>query len=101
MRSNYAYSRSELDKEARRIAAEEIDKVYDKWSQDCAYHALAVCYAVLHREFGFGAARLKRLTKSINAELLVMEHGALGKEYKESDIREWLLSIGIDFEKER
>ena len=100
MRANYAYSRSELDKEARRIAQEEIDKAYDKWAQSCCYHALAVCYAVLHREFGFGAERLQRLTRGIDAELSLMEHGVLGKEYKESDIRAWLKSIGIEFEKE-
>ena len=99
MRSNYTRSKKEVEREAVRAAKAEIDKVYDTWAQQCCYHALAVCYAVLHREFGFGAERLKKLTRGIDAELSLMEHGVLGRKYEESDIRKWLLSIGIDFGK--
>ena len=98
MRSNYTRSKKEVEREDVKAAKAEIDKVYDMWAQQCCYHALAVCYAVLHREFGFGAERLQRLTRGIDAELMLMEHGVLGKTYQESDIRKWLKSIGIEFE---
>ena len=101
MKSNYTRSKTEVEREARKAAKAEIDKVYDEWAQSCCYHALAVCFAILHREFGFGAERLKRLRRSIDAELSLMEHGVLGRKYAESDIRKWLLSIGIDFEDDK
>ena len=100
MRSNYTKNRGDVQREAVKAAKAEIDRVYDMWAQKCCYHALAVCYAVLHREFGFGAERLQRLTRGIDAELSLMEHGVLGRQYDESDIKDWLLSIGIEFEKE-
>lgn len=100
MRSNYTKNRGDVQREAVRAAKAEIDKVYDTWAQKCCYHALAVCFAVLHREYGFGAERLKRLRDGIEAELMLMEHGVLGRTYQESDIRKWLKSIGIEFEKE-
>lgn len=99
MRSNYTRSKGDVQREAVRAAKAEIDRCYDTWAQQCCYHALAVCYAVLHREFGFGAERLQRLTRGIDAELSLMEHGVLGRKYAESDIRAWLKSIGIEFEK--
>lgn len=101
MKSHYITGRTEFDREARKVARQEIDKVYDAWAQKCCYHALAVCFAVLHRDYGFGAERLKRLRNGIDSELKLMESGFLGRKYDESDIRKWLLSIGIDFEKER
>lgn len=99
MKSRYIASTTESEKLARKVAQEEIDKCYDKWAQQCCYHALAVAFAVLHRDFGFGAERLKKLKRGIESELAIMEHGFLGKQYSESDIREWLLSIGIDLER--
>ena len=93
-------SKSEFERESRKVAKEEIEKTWDDWSQKCTYHGLAICFAVLHKEFGFGADRLKRLHNGVLSELHLLEHGFLGKKYDESDIRKWLLSIGIDFEKE-
>lgn len=99
MKSRYIASTTESEKLARKVAQEEIDKCYDKWAQECAYHGLAVCFAVLHRDFGFGAERLQKLRRGIQSELDLMEHGVLGKTYAESDIRKWLQSIGIEFER--
>lgn len=87
----------------RRIVQDEATKqttqIYEKAMKDAVYQNMAVVFCVLHREYGFGGERLRKLKNSVEAEYMAMKLGVLGKKYDTDDCRDFLKEkYGIDFE---
>lgn len=74
------------------------DELYAQFAHGIAYQTLATAFWVLHRDFGFGAERLKRLKDGIEDEFNLMEIGVFGKEYTTAEPVKWCKDHGIDFE---
>ena len=54
---------------------------------------------VLHREFGFGGERLRKLKDLTESEYMAMKTGVLGKPYSTNDCVKFLKeNYGIDFD---
>lgn len=80
----------------------ELDKVYDElysqFASSLQRDVLAVCFYILHRDFGYGEVRLNRFKTAIENEFEVMGQGVIGKEYNTSDILEMLKDLGVDLD---
>lgn len=104
MKSHYGpYSKSEIERRAKQIAREELNKIrdelYEMVEKDCVYQAIAVTMYELHKLYGFGPKRLKRLKNAIEDEYVLMMQKPLGKDYNPKDVMEWLKEhYQIDFE---
>lgn len=86
----------------RRIVQDEATKqttqIYDKAMKDAVYQNMAVVFCVLHREYGFGGERLRKLKNSVEAEYMAMKLGVLGKTYDTDDCVKFLKeNYNIDF----
>ena len=93
-----AQIRRVVQEEAKRQATE----IYDMAMQDSVYQAFAVMMCVLHREFGFGGERLRRLKDLTEDEFMSMKTGVLGKPYSTNDCVRFLKQqYGIDFSESR
>lgn len=91
--------------EIRKQVKKEFDRlkgdVYDSVVKDVVPQFAAVCLCVLHREYGFGAKRMKRFLDSVNAEFEFMGYGVLGKDYSPQDCLNFLKDeYKIDVDKE-
>lgn len=86
----------------RRLVQDEAKKqtteIYEKALQDATYQAHATMMIVLHREFGFGGKRLRKLKDLTENEYMAMKTGVLGKKYDTKDCVHFLKEkFGIDF----
>lgn len=92
--------KSRVQEKIVRQQLEEIsDELYKQFAHSISYQTLATAFWVLHRDFGFGAERLKRLKDSIEDEFRMMETGVFGKKYTTTEPVKWCKSQGIDFDK--
>ena len=104
MKAHYrTVNQTALERRAHEIAQEELEKmrdeIYEKIEADCCYQAIAVTMWILHRDFGFGEERLKRLKNGIEDEYALMLEKPMGREYMPKDIMEWLKKrYGVDFD---
>lgn len=101
MKSNYAVlnrsnAKKMTDEAARKAVCELRDEIHDEIEKDISYQAIATVFWVLHKHFGFGAGRLKKLKDLTEDEYAHMIDGVLGREYNPRHCEEWLRSIGID-----
>lgn len=90
------------DSQVRKAVTEEVERqtteIYEKAMQDTAYQCFATMMIVLHREFGFGGERLRKLKDLTEAEFYAMEKGVLGKPYTANDCVRFLKeNYSIDF----
>lgn len=97
------FSESELDAKIRKEAEEAAralqDEIHQKCEKDITHQALATCFWILHKDFGFGKSRLHRLKDSIEDEYKLMMDGVLGQEYNPHHCEEWLKQeMGIDLD---
>lgn len=87
----------------RRLLREELRRIYGAlyktFADDLVKNTLATTAVVLMREFNFTEDDIRRLQKEVENEFLLMETGALGKEYKTTDPAKMLKEKGIDFDK--
>lgn len=89
--------RAQVEKEFDRLKGD----VYDSVVKDVVPQFTAVCLCVLHREYGFGAKRMKRFLDKVNAEFEYMGYGVLGKNYSPQDCLNFLKEeYNIDVDKE-
>lgn len=89
--------RKQVEKEFDRLKAD----VHDTVIKDVIPQFTAVCLCVLHKEYGFGAKRLRRFLGNVNAEFEFMEYGVLGKKYDPQDCLNFLKNeYKIDVDKE-
>lgn len=92
-------TKSMCDVAAKKAAYELRDKIQDKIERDIFEQTIATVFWVLHKNFGFGSERLKRLKDATEDEFVLMQQGILGNEYNPRYCQEWLKSIGIDLTK--
>lgn len=90
------------ESQIRRIVQDEAKRqtteIYDKAMKDAAYQCFAVLMCVLHKEFGFGKKRLKKLKDLTEFEFMMMKDGVLGNPYDTNDCVRFLKEkYGIDF----
>ena len=103
MRSNYgAVNLTKLRKEtqvvAERLVKEREDEIIKLVCDSVMTQTLSVAFWVLHRDHGYGAARLQRLKREIEDEFTVMASKPMGKDYSPLDIRAELKKrFGVDF----
>jgi hypothetical protein len=102
---NVLYNKSKLckaiAKEANDIAAQLRDETWAKEEANITRQAYAVTCFVLHHAFGFGAERLKRLTKELGDFSDMMNTGFAGKTADAMDCVEWIKEYaGIDLYEE-
>lgn len=69
--------RKQVEKEFDRLKAD----VHDSVVKDVIPQFTAVCLCALHKEYGFGAKRLRRFLDAVNDEFKMMDCGILGKKY--------------------
>lgn len=91
------------ENQIRRAVKEESERqttvIYEKAMKDAAYQCFATMMVVLHREFGFGGERLRRVKDLTEAEFFAMMNGVLGKSYDTTDCVRFLKeTYNIDFE---
>lgn len=90
------------ESQIRRIVQDEAKRqtteIYEAALKDATYQAFAVMMCVLHREFGFGGERLRRLKDLTESEFMQMKIGILGKSYSTNDCVKFLKEkYSIDF----
>lgn len=108
MKSNYQISvnRSDLRKQLE-AKTEEMVRRYEatiraEMEESVARQMLAVIFAALHREFGFGKKRLKRLQNAAEDEFALIHTAPLGQKYTALDVEQWLKDkYQIDFTETR
>ena len=104
MKSNYDahVNRSEL----RRKIGAEAEKLMRKYEatiraeieDSVARQMMAVVFTALHREFGWGAARLQRLKNATEDEFVLIRCAPLGRKYTALDLEQALKEqFGVDF----
>lgn len=99
MKSRVFKTESQIRRIVQDEAKRQTTEIYDKAMKDAVYQAFAVMMCVLHREFGFGGERLKRLKNLTESEFMMMRTGILGRSYDTNDCVKFLKNTyGIDFE---
>lgn len=105
MKSNYKskmfVTAADIEKEVKREYDAKIDTLYESVKQDVAAQIMAVCCTELQKEFGFGAARLKRFYSGVNTLFKIMAtDGIFGREFNPINCIELLRDkYGIDLDK--
>lgn len=108
MKSNYQINvnRSDLRKQLE-AKTEEMVRRYEatiraETEESVARQMLAVIFAALHRKFGFGKKRLKRLQNAADDEFALIHTAPLGQKYTALDVEQWLKDkYQIDFTETR
>lgn len=86
------------NKQIKKAVHDEIMPLYEAALQDAAYQCFAIMMCVLHRDFGFGGKRLRKLKNSVEAEYVQMRMGVLGRPYEVNDCVRFLKDkFDIDF----
>lgn len=82
------------ESDVKQICKSEVEKyLNDSYAQifnDGAYSAIATTFYILHRDFGFGTARLRKLKERIEEENKLMNVGILGRKYDANDLIKFL-----------
>lgn len=98
MKARVFKTESQIRRIVKEEATQQTTKIYEAALRDATYQAHAVMMCVLHREFGFGEERLRRLKDLTESEYMAMRVGALGKPYTTNDCVKFLKEeYGIDF----
>lgn len=83
---------------AERMIKEREDEILAQVQTSVMQQTLATAFWILHRDFGWGAARLNRLKNAIEDEFVLMHKAPTGHEYSPLDNRDWLKQYGVDLE---
>lgn len=99
MKARVYSTENQIRKAVKAESERQVTEIYEKAMNDAAYQCFATMMCVLHREFGFGGERLRRLKNLTEAEFFAMMNGVLGKPYSTNDCVRFLKEeYGIDFE---
>lgn len=95
---NLAKLRKETQAIAERLVREREDAIIAAVQTSIMQQVLAVTFWILHRDEGWGPARLNRLKDGIEDEFVLMHKKPMGREYTPLDIRAKLKEYGVDLE---
>ena len=103
MKANYGpVNMTQLRKETQAIAEKLVKEretaIIAAVQTSIMQQVLAVTFWILHRDEGWGTARLNRLKNRIEDEFVLMHKKPMGKEYSPLQIRDWLKEYGVDLE---
>lgn len=108
MKSNYYGAvnrtalRKEMEKETNKRIEECAAEIQQQIQNSVSSQTMAVVFWILHREYGWGKARLNRLKDQLEDEFVLMHKGIMGVKYTPVDLREKLREqLGVDFDKSR
>lgn len=98
MKARVFKTESQIRKIVENEAKSQTTKIYDAALKDACYQCFAVMMCVLHKEFGFGGERLRKLKDLTESEFMQMKVGILGRSYSTNDCVKFLKeNYGIDF----
>jgi hypothetical protein len=98
MKARVFSTENQISKAVRAETEKQLNEIYEKALCDAGYQMLATTMIVLHKSFGFGGERLRRLKDLTEEQFYFMQHGVLGQPYTSNDCVKYLKEhYGIDF----